>query len=143
MEVAMIDVKELPDEELIFKMGQWKTMDKNEDDIQALIDEALQRTLILPDDSKANGFRVLDMDGVNTMPKNAKDLVFESKGIAWCYWMGLGRPHGERMYAISDPLAEEQALANGEHVEMENISIVRECSAESKPKARHLSVVRS
>lgn len=139
----MIDVKELPDEELICKMGQWKAKDKDEDNIQALVDEALQRQLMLPDDSKANGFRVLDMDGMNTMPKNAKDLVFESKGIAWCYWMGLGRPHGARMFAISDPLAEEQALTNSdEHVELDDVVIVREQPEARRPNARHLSVVR-
>lgn len=133
-----MDVKELADEELVHEMGQWEVeAAKDEDRIQALIDDALERELMLPDDSMANGFRVLDMDGINTMPKNAKDLVFESKGIAWCYWIGMGRPHGARMYAISDPLAEEEALANGERVELEDIEIVRDAQP-----GTHLSVVR-
>jgi hypothetical protein len=131
----MSTVKELSDEEVIHLMGQYEK-DNDGEHMQELIDEALGRELMLPDDSKANGFRVLDMDGVNTMPKNAKDLVFESKGIAWVYWLGLGRPHGARMYAISDPIAEEEALANGEPVELSDIQVV----FEPQP-IRHLSVV--
>lgn len=122
----MLDVKELADEELIHEMGQWeKQAARDEDRIKELIVEAKERELLLEDDDMGNGWRVLDGDGLNTMLAEAKGCVFESKGIAWCYWIGLGRPNGGRMYAISDPLAEEAALANGERVEIEDIEIVR------------------
>ena len=134
----MIDVKELADEQLVYEMGQWEAEStKDNERIQALIEEALDRGLLQPDDSLGNGWRVLDGDGVNTMLANAKDCVFDSKGIAWCYWIGLGRPHGGRMYAISDPLAEEEALANGERVEIEDIEIVYD-----NQSGVHLSVVK-
>ena len=133
----MEPVIELSDEELVYEMGQWEAKSaKNEDRVQKLIDEALERELLVPDNSLGDGWRVLDGDGINTMLANAKDCVFDSKGIAWCYWIGLGRPHGGRMYAISDPLAEEEALANGERVEIGDIELVY------GPPGKHLSIVK-
>lgn len=58
---------------------------------------------LLEDDGLGNGWRVLDRDGVPLMAISAaKGLVWASKGLAWAFWMGLGRPGGARIYAISE-----------------------------------------
>ncbi len=77
-----------------------------------LIAEARDTGLLVADNSRGNGWRLLDMDGVSLMP--TKEDVFAEKGHGWVYWLALGRPYSARLYSISDPLEEQNALtANG------------------------------
>lgn len=74
----------------------------------ALIVDLREAKIVVGDDGRGGGWRLLDQDGINLMPD--REFLFADKGHCWVYWMGYGRPYGARMYAISNPLEEEAAL---------------------------------
>lgn len=89
-----------------------------------LIEALRENEILIDDDSRGSGWRLVDRDGMNLMPAPAKELFFADKGHCWAYWMGLARPRDARMFAISDPVAEEAAIKGNVPFEMDENGVL-------------------
>ena len=74
---------------------------------EELVAELRGCEILVEDEERGTGWRLLDADGVNLNP--GEDLLFADKGQCWVYWCGYGRPPRARMCATSDPLVEAAA----------------------------------
>lgn len=93
----------------VYELGRLQGAVARERELE-LVEELLEAGILVDDKGRGLGWRLLDIDGVDLMPAPAEELLFADKGHCRVYWMGLGRPHGALMHAISDPLCEEAAL---------------------------------
>lgn len=87
-----------------------------------LLDEMERRGLLIDDDGRGNGWRVL-VDGVN--PLSRKEKIFKMKGHAWLFWFGMGAHSQGKVVAVSDPKIDLREMEKDGPVEVDEISVVR------------------
>ncbi len=119
---------EMTNEELVYHLGGMEKMKLKsaevEDEMAEVVAEMKERGVLLECDSKGNGWRVLSETGETGQPPGAKDTVFSEKGYAFLYWLSSGREYGAKLTCVSDPIAEEAAISDGERVEVDEVFVV-------------------
>jgi len=111
-------------EEMIYELAEIHVSKKKDQEREKNLCRALEdANVLVEDDCKGNGWRVIEEGGMPIIPSRVKHYVWYYKGYACVFWMGLGRPHGSYLICKSDPIAEEKDLNGGKPLDFSEVEL--------------------